>query len=251
MKRLLAGLLVAAAAITTHTVSSQAAEPTVVLVHGAFADGSSWSKVIPLLRDTGLNVVAVQNPLSSLEADVDATKRVIDQIEGPVVLVGHSWGGVVITEAGNDPKVESLVYVAAFAPDNGESIASMTADAPPPPYAPYLQKDEGGYLTLTAEGVQKQFAQDLSSDEADLVAITQGPWSQSCVSAKVSHAAWRDKPSWTVIAEDDHMIPSSLQETMAKRINATVTKVAASHVVMLSKPKEVAETILAAAASVH
>ena len=168
MKKLLSGLALAALMSASSVACAQTNEPTVVLVHGAFADGSSWSKVIPLLRAKGLDVDAVQNPLSSLEADVDATRRAIDQVDGPVVLVGHSWAGVVITEAGANPKVKSLVYVAAFAPDSGQSIASMTADLPPAPYAPFLRKDEGGYLTLSEEGVRKNFAQDLPASEAEL-----------------------------------------------------------------------------------
>ena len=247
MKKIIAGLALATLTSATSIASAKTAEPTIVLVHGAFADGSSWSKVIPLLREKGLGVVAVQNPLSSLEADVDATRRAIDQIDGPVVLVGHSWAGVVITEAGNDPKVKSLVYVAAFAPDSGQSITSLTADLPPAPYAPFLRKDEGGYLTLSEEGVLKNFAQDLPTAEAELIAVTQGPWNANCVDAKVTHAAWHDKPVRTVITEEDRMIPPALQEQMASAAHADVVRVPASHVVMLSHPEAVADAIIASA----
>ncbi len=249
-------LAVALSLATAGSVS--AAEPardltarTVVLVHGAFADGSSWAKVIPLVTARGLDVVAVQNPLSSLEADIDATRRAIDQAAGPVVLVGHSWGGVVITEAGNDPKVEALVYVAAFAPDAGQSIASMTAGDPAPPYAPFLRKDEGGYLTLTEEGVLQNFAHDLPEPEAKLVAITQGPWHESCAAAVVTRAAWHDKPVFTVISAEDRMIPPALQEQMVRTTGAKATTVPSSHVVMLSHPREVADQILAAASNIE
>ena len=237
--------------------TASAAEPardlagrTVVLVHGAFADGSSWAKVIPLLTARGLDVVAVQNPFSSLEADVDATRRAINQAVGPVILVGHSWGGVVITEAGNDPKVEALVYVAAFAPDTGQSIASMTAGVPPPPYAKFLQQGRRRLpYAFDREGVLQNFAQDLLKSEAELVAITQGPWHESCVAAVVTHAAWHDKPTYTVVSGEDRMIPVALQEQMARTVGATAVRIPASHVVMLSHPEPVAKTIIEAAAA--
>lgn len=221
---------------------------TVVLVHGAFADGSSWAKVIPRLTAAGLTVVAVQNPLSSLAADVDATTRAIDQADGPVVLVGHSWGGVVITEAGINPKVRSLVYVAAFAPAAGQSIASMTESSGPPPYAGELRRDEGGFLTFTAEGVARFFAPDLPAAEQELVAATQGPFHEATISTPVTRAAWTEKPTWWVLSGDDRVIPPQLQKAMATTIGATETTVeGASHVVMLGHPEAVAEVILAAA----
>lgn len=218
----------------------------VVLVHGAFADGSSWDKVIPLLEARGLHVVAVQNPLSSLADDVSATQRVIDQQTGPVILVGHSWGGVVVSEAGNDDKVKSLVYVAAFAPDSGQSIADMTKDAPPPVWASELRKDEAGYLTLSTKAVLDDFAQDLPLPEKRLIAATQVPWAAGCVDQKVTKAAWHDKPSYFVIPAQDRMIDPNLQQTMAKSIGAKVTRVNSSHVAMVSQPKAVADAIIAA-----
>lgn len=219
----------------------------VVLVHGAFADGSSWSKVIPLLEARGAHVVAVQNPLSSLADDVAATKRVIDAQPGPVVLVGHSWGGVVITQAGNDDKVKALVYVAAFAPDSGVSINDMLKGKPAPAWVSQLQKDSGGFLTLSTDAIVHQFAQDLPLPEARLVAATQGPWFSGCTDDKVTTAAWHTKPSWYVLAEQDHMIDPGLQQVMATQIGATVTRVKSSHVAMLSQPKAVAAVIAAAA----
>ncbi len=157
----------------------------VVLVHGAFADGSSWSKVIPLLEARGLHVVAVQNPLSSLADDVAATRRVIEQQDGPVVLVGHSWAGVVISQAGNEEKVKSLVYVAAFAPDNGQSIADLTKDAPPPAWVGELRKDSAGFMTLSDKAIHEDFAPDLPRAQQDVVAATQGPWFGGCIEDKV------------------------------------------------------------------
>jgi pimeloyl-ACP methyl ester carboxylesterase len=223
----------------------------VVLVHGAFADGSSWNKVIPLLEARGLHVVSVQNPLSSLADDAAATKRVIDQQSGPVVLVGHSWGGVVITQAGNDDKVKALVYVAAFAPDNGQSINDMLKGLPAPAWAGALRKDSAGFLTLSSDAILNDFAQDLPPAEARLVAATQGPWFAGCTDDKVSNAAWHTKPSWFVVTGQDRMIDPRLQQAMASRIGATAVSVEASHVVMLSQPAVVADAIIAAAKKVQ
>ncbi|CAD6519555.1 Pyrethroid hydrolase [Paraburkholderia hiiakae] len=219
----------------------------VVLVHGAFADGSSWSRVIPLLEARGLHVVAVQNPLSSLADDTAATRRVIEQQKGPVVLVGHSWAGVVISEAGNDEKVKSLVYVAAFAPDNGQSIADITQGQPDAPWASELQKDSAGYLTLSDKAIRQDFAPDLPLAQQRIVAATQGPWFSGALSQKVTQAAWHDKPSYFVVTARDRMIDPALQESMAKHIGAKVTHVNGSHVSMLSQPKAVADAIIDAA----
>lgn len=220
---------------------------TVVLVHGAFADGSSWSKVIPLLEKRGLHVVAVQNPLSSLADDTAAAKRAIDQQDGPVILVGHSWGGAVITEAGSDPKVKALVYVAAFAPDEGQSITSMTKPFPPAPWTAKLKADSAGFLTLPEDAILSDFAQDLPKAEARTVAATQGPWAARCLGDTITTAAWKTKPSWYVLSGEDHMIDPRFQEMMATAIKAKVTKVKSSHVVMLSHPDVVAKVIISAA----
>lgn len=219
----------------------------VVLVHGAFADGSSWDKVIPLLEARGLHVVAVQNPLSSLADDAAATKRVIDQQTGPVVLVGHSWAGVVISEAGNDDKVKALVYVAAFAPDDGQSISDITKGLPPPVWANALRKDSAGYLTLSTEAVLDDFAQDLPLAQRRLIAATQAPWFSGCIDQKVDQAAWRGRPSYFVIPSHDRMIDPQLQAKMAAHIGATVTHVNASHVAMVGQPQQVADVIIEAA----
>lgn len=237
-------------AVTLSAASAaDAAKKTVVLVHGAFADGSSWAKVIPLLEAKGLNVVAVQNPLSSLAADVDATKRVIDAQAGPVILVGHSWGGVVISQAGVDDKVKALVYVAAFASPKGMSVNDLGAGQPPPPWAAALQPDSGGYLRLSAEGVAKYFAQDLPAGEISVIAATQGPTFAKIFDEKLTVAAYETKPSWYVVAKNDRMIPPPAEAAMAKAIGAKVTELSTSHVAMLSKPREVADVILTAAAS--
>jgi pimeloyl-ACP methyl ester carboxylesterase len=222
---------------------------TVVLVHGAFADGSSWEKVIPLLQAKGLKVVAVQNPLTSLGDDVAATKRAIDSQMGPVILVGHSWGGVVITEAGNEPRVAALVYVAAFAPDAGESVSDAAKGTPAPPGSASIRPDAAGFLSLTPEGVAQNFAQDLPAAETKVMAVTQGPIAAKAFDEKVTTAAWKTKPSWFVVSEQDRMIQPDLERAMAKKINAKVTSLPSSHVAMLSHPKEVADVILAAAAA--
>nr|WP_245253665.1 alpha/beta hydrolase [Paraburkholderia sp. LEh10] len=234
--------------------AAQAAPPqdlkgkNVVLVHGAFADGSSWEKVIPLLEARGLHVVAVQNPLSSLADDAAATKRAIDAQKGPVVLVGHSWGGVVISQAGNDDKVKALVYVAAFAPDNGQSVNDMLKGKPAPSWAGELQKDSGNFLTLTSKAIDDDFAQDLSPAQKRVVAATQGPWFAGCTDDKVTDAAWHTKPSYFVVADKDRMIDPRLQDAMAGQIKANVMHVGASHVAMLSQPQAVANAIIEAAA---
>src|SRR3989440_2290260 len=180
-------------------VAQEKREKTVILVHGAFADGSSWDKVIPLLEARGLKVVAVQNPLTSLADDAASVKRVIDAQSGPVILVGHSWGGTVITEVGGDDKVAALVFVAAFAPDVGESTADLGKDGPPPPGATSIRPDPAGYLYLTPEGVAKDFAQDLPATQTRVMAVTQGPIFGKAFDEKVTKAAWQNKPSWFIV----------------------------------------------------
>lgn len=243
-------LMLAALALCPSVASADAPKPTIVLVHGAFADGASWNKVIPLLEAKGYTVVAVHDPLSSLADDVAQTTRAIDQQPGDVILVGHSYGGYVISDAGNDPKVKALVYVAAFVPDAGETITDMGKGQPVPPWQPTLQVDKGGFATLPTDSVLKYFAPDLPVAEGRLVAATQGPISTTVFGAKLKSGspAWKTKPSWYVRAESDQMIDPAGQAAMAKRANATVTSIKSSHVAMLSHPADVAKVILAAAA---
>ena len=220
----------------------------VVLVHGAFADGSSWAKVIALLVAKGYHVVAVQNPLSSLGDDVAATKRAIALMDGPVILVGHSWAGMVITEAGNDPKVAGLVYIAAFAPNDGQAAADLGTAYPAPPGAAEAKPDAAGYLSLTRQGVEQDFAPDLPPAERAVVYATQGPWSSKSLAEKITTAAWKSKPSW-YIAVDDRMIAPQYELEAAALIKATTTKLKSSHVAMLSHPQAVAAVIMDAANS--
>ena len=222
----------------------------VVLVHGAWADGSSWSKVIRILQAKGLHVVAVQNPLTSLAEDVATTRRAIALQDGPVLLVGHSYGGAVITEAGDDAKVAGLVYVAAFAPDEGEAVGGMGQDYPPTPGQAEVRPDAAGFLSLTTKGIAEDFAQDLPDEHKRLLAATQGPTAGAAFGAKITCAAWRTKPSWYVVAQSDRMIAPAFEAAMAKKIGATTTSVAASHAVMLSQAAEVSRVILEAARDV-
>ncbi|SDF59505.1 alpha/beta fold hydrolase [Terriglobus roseus] len=215
----------------------------IVLVHGAFADGSSWSKVVPLLLAKGYKVTAVSNPLTSFQDDVAATKRAIAAQDGPVTLVGHSYGGVIITEAGNDPKVASLVYVAAFAPDAGQSIVDISKPFPPPPGPQKAAPIGDGFLLLSPQGVEEDFAQDLSKEEKALMVAGQPQTSGAIFVAQPTQAAWHTKPSWYVVATNDRMIAPEHEASMAKQLNATTISLPSSHVVMLSHPKEVAQLI--------
>jgi pimeloyl-ACP methyl ester carboxylesterase len=220
----------------------------VILVHGAWADGSSWSKVIPLLLARGLRATAVQLPLTSLKDDVATVKRALALQDGPTVLVGHSYGGVVITEAGNDPKVTALVYIAAFAPDAGQSVGSLGASAEPAPMGAEVRPDAQGFLKLTESGVKNDFAQDLSPTEKDLLFAAQAPTAAGAFGDNVSAAAWKTKPSWYLVANQDRAIQPNLERTMAKTIKAKTIEVAASHVAMLARPRETANLILEATA---
>ncbi|MET7480844.1 alpha/beta hydrolase [Streptomyces sp. NPDC005648] len=220
----------------------------VVLVHGAFADGSCWNRVIPLLAGRGLNPVAVQNPLSSLADDVVAAHRVIDQQDGPVLLVGHSWGGAVITEAGNHPKVAGLVYIAAGAPDSGQSFGDWWAGYEPAPGAAEIKPYGDGYVALTREGVLKDFVQDIDEADAEVVHATQGPLATRCFGDTISTAAWRSKPSWYIVAEDDRTIPPAVERDSAVRLGATTLSLDSGHVPMLSQPERVADFVAQAAA---
>jgi pimeloyl-ACP methyl ester carboxylesterase len=223
----------------------------VVLVHGAWADGSSWSKVIPLLQARGLRVTAVQLPLNSLDADVATVKRAIALEDGPTVLVGHSYGGVVITEAGNDPKVAGLAYIAAFAPDVGQSAGSLGASVEPARLSAEIRPDKEGFLKLTESGVKNDFAQDLTPTEKSVLFAAQGPTAGAALGGNVANAAWKTKPSWYLVATADRAIQPALQRAMAKTIKAKTIEVTSSHVAMLARPDETANLILEAAGLIH
>jgi pimeloyl-ACP methyl ester carboxylesterase len=240
------------AALTTAVAAQEkpaAVEPakTVVLVHGAFADGSSWSKVIPLLEKAGLKVVAVQNSLDSLDGDVLAANRAINDAQGPVVLVGHSWAGAVISDAGVNDKVKSLVYVAAYAPDDGQSVYDSAKPYPQMPGLASFVKDADGYLKVSDAGVARFFAPDLSPSEQKLIAATQGALNSKALSQPVPHAAWHKVPSFAVVAANDLIISPEQQRDQAKRMHATSVEVPSSHVAMLAYPKTVADLIIKAA----
>ncbi|WP_049007801.1 alpha/beta fold hydrolase [Enterobacter cloacae] len=234
---LTAGLLAISASALAESKTS------VVLVHGAFADGSSWNKVITLLQKQHTEVIAVQLPLTSLKDDVAATQRAIARAHGNVVLVGHSWGGTVISEAGNDARVKSLVYVAAFAPESGQSTAELADTYPAPPGSKGIAKTTDGYLYLPTEAVRKDFAPDVKAGEQNAIAATQGPIKADAFGEKITHAAWQEKPSWFVVSKNDRMINPDLERAMVKTIHAKTTEVAASHVSMVSQPEAIARTI--------
>jgi pimeloyl-ACP methyl ester carboxylesterase len=224
-----------------------AAAVSVVLVHGAFVDGSGWKDVHDKLTKDGYDVTVVQNPTTSLADDVAATKRAIANSAGPVILVGHSYGGSIISEAGNDPKVVGLVYVAAFVPDKGESVALLTKDpVPGAPPAPILPPQDG-FLYIDKAKFHAGFAADVDPKTAKLMADSQSGWGLPAVGGVVSEAAWQKKPSWYLLAAEDKMIPPAAQASMAKRANASVTEVKASHAVMVSQPAAVVEIIEKAA----
>lgn len=227
--------------------ASSASKPTVVLVHGGFVDGAGWEGVYKILRKDGYEVSIVQNPTTSLADDVAATKLAISLVDGPVVLVGHSYGGVVITESGNDPKVAGLVYITAFAPDAGESvqtlIANPPADAPVPPILPPVN----GFLFLDRAKFRDSFAGDVSEAQANFMADSQVPWGVEALAGAVTVPAWKSKPSYYLVATEDKMIPPPAQRQMASRAGATTAEAAGSHAIYVSKPQVVADLIEKAA----
>ncbi|MFJ3991053.1 alpha/beta hydrolase [Streptomyces sp. NPDC090032] len=219
----------------------------VVLVHGGFVDGSGWRGVHELLRADGYNVSVVQNPTLSLEGDVATTKLTLDAQDGPTVLVGHSYGGAVISEAGNHENVTALVYVTAFAPDKGESVNTLIADPPPGAPVPPILPPRAGFLFLDREKFAASFAGDLPADEARFLADSQVPWGVYALGGTVGQPAWRSRPSFYLVATDDHMIPPPAQRAMAERAGATVVETGGSHAVYVSRPAEVAALIKKAA----
>jgi pimeloyl-ACP methyl ester carboxylesterase len=221
--------------------------PTIVLVHGAWANASSWSKVIPLLQAKGLNVTAAQNPLSSPTDDVAATTRTVNAQDGPVLLVGHSYGGYVITEVGNNPKVVGMVYVAAFGQDTGETVGTTAKDFAPAPVVTQIHPIADNFLLLTPQGVTEDFAQDLTEAEKQILNVTQAPTSASIFGANITNPAWRTKPSWYSVSANDRTINPDYERFVAKRMNATTIEVPASHVAMLAQPEAIANLIIEAA----
>jgi pimeloyl-ACP methyl ester carboxylesterase len=226
-------------------VSSSPAH-TVVLVHGGFVDGAGWEDVYKILKKDGYDVSIVQNPTLTLADDVAATRLVIAQAKGPVVLVGHSYGGVVITEAGNDPKVAKLVYIAAFAPDKGESVAALIKDPPPGAPVPPILPPQDGYLFLDKAKFAAAFAADVDAEKAAFMADSQVPWGVGALTGAISEPAWKTKPSWYLVATDDKMIPPPAQRLMSKRAGSTVVEVEGSHAIYVSQPKAVAAIIKSA-----
>jgi pimeloyl-ACP methyl ester carboxylesterase len=243
-----AALLAIFSSAAKANAQEQAPSPvkTVLLIHGAWADGSSWAKVIPLLEAKGLHVVAVQIPLTSFSDDVAATQRAIALEDGPVLLVGHSYGGAVITEAGNDAKVAGLVYVSAVAPDKGQSAFGLITSVPTP-VGSELRPDKSGFLKLTPKGIAEDFAQDLSPTEIAILTATQVPTSVTAMKGEITIPAWKSKPSWYMIAANDRAISPDLEAAEAKKIGATTTTISSSHVIMLAQPSKVADVIFEAA----
>ena len=218
-------------------------KPTIVLVHGGFVDGSGWEGVYKILRKDGYTVSIVQNPTISLADDVAATKRIVHAQNGPVILVGHSYGGAVITEAGNDPKVAGLVYIAAFAPDKGESVSTLIKDPPPGAPVPPILPPQDGYLSLDKAKFHASFAGDVDAESAAFMADSQVPWGVEALSGTISEPAWKTKPSWYLVTTDDKMIPPPAQRFMSKRMGSTVVEVAGSHAIYVSQPNAVAALI--------
>ena len=219
----------------------------IVLVHGGFVDGAGWEGVYKILKKQGYNVSIVQNPTISLPDDVKVTKRVLAAQDGPAILVGHSYGGAVITEAGNDPKVAGLVYVTAFAPDKGESVATLIKDPPPGAPVPPILPPQDGFLLLDKKAFPASFAADVDPEKAAFMADSQVPWGLEALSGVISEPAWRTKPSWYLVVTEDKMIPPDAQRAMAKRAGAKAVEVKGSHAIYVSQPKVVAALIEEAA----
>jgi len=223
----------------------------VVLVHGGFVDGAGWEGVYKILKKDGHNVAIVQNSTESLAGDVAATKLVLDGLDGPAILVGHSYGGVVVTEAGNDPRVAGLVYIAAFAPDKGESVDSLIKNPPPGAPVPPILPPRNGYLFLDRAKFQASFAADVDDEKAAFMADSQVPWGVEALRGAISVPAWKSKPSWYLVATEDKMIPPDAQRGMSKRAGSTVVEEKGSHAIYVSKPRAVAALIQAAAKGVQ
>jgi pimeloyl-ACP methyl ester carboxylesterase len=228
-------------------MSATTTAASIVLVHGGFVDGSGWQGVYNILKKDGYSVSIVQNPTLSLDDDVAVTKRVIATQAGPVILVGHSYGGAVITHAGNDPKVTGLVYIAAFAPDKGESVATLIANPAPGAPVPPILPPQDGFLMLDKAKFAASFAADVPKEQAEFMANSQVSWGLQALQGTVSEAAWRTKPSWYLVSTDDRMIPPPAQQFMSKRAGSTVVEAKGSHAIYVSQPSQVAALIERAA----
>jgi len=230
---------------TMATINAQI--KNIVIVHGAFADGSGWENIYKILKSRGYTVTMVQNPLSSLEDDVSATERILEKQDGPAILVGHSWGGAVITQAGSSPNVAGLVYVAAFVPQVGETVLDLIKTAAPDPDNGILPPDAKGFIWYSKEKFHAGFAADVSAEKADFMYASQAPIAAKCFVTPLSSAAWKTKPSWAIVATEDKSISPVLERTMYKRAGATVTEIKGSHALYIAKAKEVADIIETAA----
>ena len=243
--------LIAALALTVQAAPAQSqvatSPPNILLIHGGFVDGSGWEGVFKRLRKDGYKVTIVQNPTTSLTDDVAFTRRAIAASDGPVILVGHSYGGVVITEAGNDPRVVGLVYIAAFAPDNGESVAKLIENPAPGAPVPPILPPKDGFLALEKDKFAASFAADVEPSLAEFMAASQVPWGLDALNGAVTEAAWKTKPSWYLVATEDKMIPPDAQRFMSKRAGAKVTETKGSHALYVSRPAPVAAIIAQAA----
>jgi pimeloyl-ACP methyl ester carboxylesterase len=252
IKQFTASALIAAASLfylpqNAYSQTRSKGIKNIVLVHGAFADGSSWSKVVALLQAKTYNVIAVQNPLSSFADDVAAAQHAIAQMDGPVLLVGHSYGGMVISEAGKNPKVAGLVYVAALVPEEGQNVNDVNAAMPTTGVEREFQLSSEGFLTLSFKGINESFAQDVPAQERKIIYATQGTWAASATQQKVYSPAWKSKPAWVIVATKDRMINPDLERFKAKLIKATTIELPSSHVPMISQPSKVADFIIKAA----
>ncbi len=245
--KMLAIVIVIFSAITPSFAQPNIGAKNIVIVHGAFADGSGWEKVFKILQGHGYNVTMVQNPLTSLEDDVAATERILDKQDGPVVLVGHSWGGAVITQAGIHSKVASLVYVAAFVPEVGESALDLIKTAPPAAENGILPPDEKGFIWYDKAKYHAGFAADISKEKTDFMYASQGPVAVKCFITPLSIAAWKTKPSYAIVATEDKSINPQIERTIYKRAGSIVTEIKGSHVLFMSNAKAVADVIEAAA----
>lgn len=249
-KTWLKGISFLAVLLFTGAAYAQTPVKNIVLVHGAFADGSGWEGVYKILKAKGYNVSIVGNPNTGLADDVAATNRVLDRQTGPVLLVGHSYGGAIITEAGNHPKVAGLFYIAAFVPDANETLLKLLQSGPPAPNSGILPPDEHGYIWYDVAKYHSGFCADLPKEQAEFLAASQIPVSASVFGSTFTNPAWKSKPSWYIVATEDQTIPPDGERFMAKRAGATVTEIKASHLVFMSKPKAVTEVIEAAAKAI-